>query len=241
MLRATSCCLLILVLSSTAHAQYLINSPGDAGRSPSATFAICDTGNTVVNPNTGQSVTECTLRALIETVNELPAGSSSTVGFVDWIPTQGILPYTIISPQTPLPAIDRWLHLDGTTHPDYDPDGPFPFPKVVLDGAALSGLPPQSGNGLLITSGGSGTHIEAINVRHFPDAGIAIVSNNVRVSRSLIGVSQQGVNAAPNDLGIFINGNNNTIGQVAQAIGPPSTTPTTPARNVISGNQSGGV
>jgi hypothetical protein len=230
----------LLMTCASAQAQYLINSNGDAGRAAAANFGVCDTGDTVTNPDTSQEVAECTLRALIETINEFTSGDPATAGIVDWIPTSGTPPKTFVVPQTPLPAIDWPLHLDGTTHPDYD-FSVIPTPRIVLEGSQLSGLPSQSANGLLITSGGSGSHIEAINVRLFPDAGIAILADNVRVSRNRIGTDTTGGFPVGNGLGIVINGNNNVIGQVAQAAGDPSPAPTSPVRNVISANQTGGI
>ncbi len=229
---------LLYLLCSAAQAQMLINSAGDAGRAPNAVPGICDTGATVINPNTGQPVTECTLRALIETLNDgQPTPAPVHVGLVDWIETEGSVPTTVIRPQTPLPPI-RWpLHLDGTTHPDFDPD--TALVRLVIDGSELPGSDPLDENGLVIQSPGSGSHIEALNIRNFPGVGLAIIANGVQVNHSRIGTNNVGNMAAPNLAGVLVNGSNNIIGN------PPLLPAPGPARiarrNVISGNTNLGI
>lgn len=237
MLKTAPCCLLMLMLCSTAHAQYQINSTGDLGRDPGAVFAICDTGQTVTNPDTGQQVTECTLRALIETINEINAGDWATAGLVDWIETEAGSATTVIRPQTPLPPIEWPLHLDGTTHPDYVMDDLLV--RLVIDGSELPGNSPQDENGLVILSGGSGTHLEAVNIRNFPGIGVAIIANGVRINRSRIGTNAFGTLPEGNLAGIFINGSENLIGNAPQL--PEPGTQRVGRRNVISGNTNIGV
>ncbi|QOC23665.1 hypothetical protein IC757_05865 [Wenzhouxiangella sp. AB-CW3] len=220
----------LLLTSAVVHANYVVNSNTDAPRSPSAAAGDCDTGNVVPAPGAGFEP-ECTLRAAIQTANLVDSGSLAIISFASHIPTSG--GNTVFTPATALPDIETPIRIDGTSHPNYDPqDG---FPRVILDGNSLT----ESAHGLRITADGSFSEIISLNIIRFSSgAGIQMTNaDNVLVGQSQIGQFLGSNVPAPNNWGIrILNGNNNQIGGTSQFAPPIG-----PWRNVISGNTASGI
>lgn len=130
----------------------------------------------------------------------------------------------VISILSPLPPITDPVNVDGTTAPGYVVCGP---PLIAIDG--LSG----AGNGIQILGGGSGSTLQALNVRNFPLNGIQFISaDNCRLLGCYIGTNLNGTAAASNGQnGIQMEGgsDNNRLG------GSPCD------RNIISGNRGTGI
>ena len=214
---------ILLVSASTAHGfDIWVNSAADSPLSASAEPGECRTGFTVFNPETGQQVPGCTLRAAIEAANAL--GQSSTqddhpqglfaipIRFEPWIPLTAANT-TTIQPETPLPIVQFPIHIDGTTHRNFD--AAQGWASFLIDGQLLDD--PENDHGLVFGPGSAGSIVDGITIVRFPGAAIVISSNWVVVRRSRLGVSFSGNfsggNASfPNGLGILINGSGNLIG-----------------------------
>ena len=218
--------------AGSIHAQtthtFEVNSLADTGRQSDAPAATCTTGNTVSCP-AGQCA-ECTLRAAIETVNALSFGQSGTIAFADYIPTNSSNPpASMFEPVNGYNSFGREVHVDGTTHPEWDPiDG---IPAVIIRGD--SAIP--AAHGLNFGPGGAGSIVDAVAVYNFPQVGIRINADSVTVRQSHVGISAGGTGARPNAVGILVLGHENTIGHL------PAVASVAPWPNVISGNSGHGV
>ncbi len=117
-----------------------------------------------------------------------------------------------ISPLSPLPIITESVTIDGTSQPGYTGS-----PLIQIDGASSGG----SLYGLRVNGLGDST-IEALIISDFnanAAAGIYLNSNNNVIQNDWIGTDATGTAAAPNTIGIKINGGDNTIGGVAAGQG----------------------
>jgi hypothetical protein len=222
--------LLVLALgvSAAAFGQIEVNSVADTGRQVGAPAGVCTTGSSVPCPS--GTCTECTLRAAIQTANTLAPGETHVITFASWIETnQNVPPASVFRPVNGYDSIGRRIHLDGTSHPDWDDsDG---IPAVLINGEdAVAGA-----HGLNFGPGGSGSTVDAVTINNFPQAGIRINADEVTVSQSQIGTTSMGTSARPNALGILVLGDSNRVGY------QPISSFFTPWPNLISGNSGHGV
>ena len=213
--------------AQTTHT-FEVNSLADTGRQSGAPAATCTTGSTVSCPS-GQCA-ECTLRAAIETANSLSFGQSATITFASYIPTNSSNPpASMFFPVNGYDSIARELHIDATTHPQWDPaDG---IPAVIIRGDDAI----ATAHGLNFGPGGADSVVDAVTVYNFPQVGIRINANGVTVRQSHIGISAGGTSARPNAIGIHVLGDDNLIGH------SPMLEAVAPWPNVISGNSGDGV
>lgn len=143
----------------------------------------------VVNTNdTGEG----SLRWVIENVN-----LSTEVRTVTFnIP--GDPPYTI-TPQSPLPIVEKPVTINGASQPGYIDGSLNPSPIIEL-----SGINAGTANGIEIRGGN--TQIQALAINHFSDAGISISEKGGNeIIFNFIGTNITGDTAASNgSAGIFI-------------------------------------
>lgn len=207
---------------------FVVNSVSDSSRSGSAPASVCTTGSTVQCP--AGSCVECSLRAAIETVNSLTFGQTATIEFADYIETNSGNPVaSMFFPVNGYNSLARQVHIDGTTHPAWDPaDG---IPRVIIRGENAI----ATAHGLNFTSGGSGSIVDAVAVYDFPQAGIRINADQVHITQSHVGINASGTSARPNAVGILVLGNDNVIGHL------PMSSVVAPWPNIISGNDGHGV
>jgi hypothetical protein len=124
-----------------------------------------------------------------------------------------------------LPQITSPVNINGTTAPGYVACG---MPMIVLNGAA------SGSNGLQLVAGGSGSTIQALNIRSFPFNAIQLIgSSNNTIRACYIGTTQNGNAAAGNGqnaIQVELSSNNNLFG------GPNACD-----RNIIAANTGAGV
>ncbi|MFW5446606.1 MAG: DUF4347 domain-containing protein, partial [Methylophagaceae bacterium] len=130
----------------------------------------------------------------------------------------------IIALGSVLPDITDAVIIDGTTEPDFSGT-----PNIVLDGNGLSG------DGLVLTSGASGSTISGLVIRDFSGNAISIDagSDNNTISGNYLGQfnadgTDAGVSENFGGAVVYIQGANNTIGGTTAA-----------DRNIISGGANG--
>jgi thiol-disulfide isomerase/thioredoxin len=121
----------------------------------------------------------------------------------------------------PLPIITEPVILDGTTQPKFAGK-----PLIELDGTDAGAL----ANGLVITAGG--TTVRGLVINRFQGSGIVLESGGGNlIEGDYLGTNVSGKDALGNGNGVTIDGSaNNTVGGTVPG-----------SRNIISGNQSGGV
>lgn len=181
---------------------------------------------------TGIGNKDCTLREAIEIANGT-VGVQETIEFsipetINTPGTCGLLNHTCaIVLLSPLPAIVDPLSIDGYSQPGASPNtlalGDDAKIKIILYGANL----PQSSYGLTLTAGKS--TVRGLNIAKF-GAGIMLQSDKNTIAGNFIGTDNTGQSAQGNLLGIGVYGTANQIGGTVPA-----------DRNVVSGNQAGGV
>jgi Right handed beta helix region len=112
----------------------------------------------------------------------------------------GAGPHTIALASA-LPFITDGVNIDGGTQP-----GTGAAPSIAIDGTALAGAI----DGFRINA--NGTAIRKINIRNFPNDGIEILANNVRLENNTIGTDFGGVVDAGNaNFGVKIQGESNIV------------------------------
>ena len=133
------------------------------------------------------------------------------------IPGTGV--HTIRPPASGLPGIGQPIIIDGTTQPGYSGT-----PLIEIDGTTSGNV-----NGLALNGGNS--IIRGLAINRFAQAGLFIPSAGNTIEGNFIGTDPTGTLARPNaGGGIVVRGANNTIGGT-----------TAGARNLISGNNNGGI
>ncbi|MEO6811340.1 MAG: hypothetical protein ABI353_19690, partial [Isosphaeraceae bacterium] len=173
--------------------------------------------------NTADSGAGSFRQAILDANSTLNTGS--TPDTIDFAITTGVGDVKTIQPATPLPVISESVLIDANTQPGA---GTTSTPRVELDGSliATAGV-----NGLSIAS--PGVTVRGLVVNQFSGAGIEISNgaSGASITNTFIGTDASGVSAAPNGVGIQINGApNNTIGGAGAGL-----------RNLISGNLGDGV
>jgi hypothetical protein len=114
--------------------------------------------------------------------------------------------YTI-RPQSELPKVSAsHLVLDAGSQTTFGGDTNPSGPEVELSGERLAG----AGNGL-VAGGGCYTEIRGLAITNFPQNGILATGDNpcnasLTIDGNTIGVSPDGLRAAPNERGISVNG-----------------------------------
>ncbi len=225
------CGSLLLLISANTLAQQpvqlLVNSLADQGRIAGLAAGVCWTGN-MVNNDQGQPVQECTLRAAIQTVNNLGSTGQSTIGFVSWIPRNSGNPSaSMFFPQSSLPSITRPVLIDGLTHPDFDSSL---IPRVIIRGDDQA-----SGSGLILAPGSGGSILRGLAIYAMPSHGVVIQSPDNQVVGCHIGINASGNSARANGgHGVLISSGGNRVGHAPVLFGLN-------IRNVISGNAEDGV
>jgi hypothetical protein len=154
----------------------------------------------------------CTLRAAIQEANFDP--NPNAIHFD--LPGSGIRQIAITSGS--LPTINGPLLLDGTSQPN------CAAPCIGLSGASLGGSPA----GLTIT--GNNSAIKGFVITSFLGPGILMNGSGNFIQGNVIGFFPGSAWPVPNKAGIWLYGNNNTIGGTTPAL-----------RNVISGNTENGI
>ena len=133
------------------------------------------------------------------------------------IPGAGVQSIQLTSP---LPALVNSVVIDGTTQPNYQG-----VPLIELDGSNAG-----SGNGLVISGGGS--TVKGLAIVGFSGSAIVLESlGGDSLEQNYLGVAASTGQATPNGEGISVSGSsNNTIGSTASGAG-----------NLISGNSTNGI
>ncbi|MBW6481045.1 MAG: hypothetical protein K0B37_16570, partial [Bacteroidales bacterium] len=136
-----------------------------------------------------------------------------------------------IQPTSWLPDITKPIVIDGTSQPGYA----FASPKIVIDGSIVP--PGPSGvNALWLKAGSSGSLLKGLVIINYPHVNfrnggaIVVDSDNNVFEANFIGLSPDGITAAPNLTGIQLEGKNNVVGGDSPE-----------KRNVISGNAGTGI
>ncbi len=176
-------------------------------------FSACTTAKASIPVTNTNDSGAGSLREAIDDANT--AGGADLIDFS----IAGAGPHTI-TPSSTLPSVTGVTTIDGTTEPDWTASSL----AVVLDGSALGS------NAALRLSGGSST-LRGLAINGTAEAGVTIDTSNNTVAGNFIGTDNTGTTADANDLGVKIeSGTGNTIGGTTAA-----------DRNVISGNDFGGV
>jgi hypothetical protein len=183
-----------------------------------ATFTVDDVGDgadATLNGTCSDSSNNCTLRAAIQEADNTTAKDVINFDIGTGVQT--------ITPDSALPQIDQPVVIDGTTQPGYSGS-----PIIEISGddlaAAANGLSLNTNNSVikgLIVNGfdiGSGT-------------GIYITGNSNKLRNNYVGLETDGATLHQNVWGIRI------IEAEANVIGGPKAA----HRNVLSGNQAGGL
>ena len=98
---------------------------------------------------------------------------------------------------TPLPPIETPIEIDGAANAMGRCATQYATPalKVVLAPAS----PADAFNGLELLPGSDGSLIRGLVINHFRDNGIFVVSNSNKIQCNIIGLTQDGLSAAPNE------------------------------------------
>ncbi|WP_376696125.1 right-handed parallel beta-helix repeat-containing protein [Wenzhouxiangella sp. EGI_FJ10305] len=171
---ATALSMVLAVSAVSAQTTLTINSLGDdPGLDPET--GTCSTGNVLGDPP--PLILECTLRAAIETANEIDgpvvieisSGIETTIGDVSVIDIASALPY-----------ISNQVTIAGDTHPEHDDDN-----RTHL---ALKGPETGSFSGLRLGSGASGSVVRGIGISKFANSGILISGGeNYTIENNVLG------------------------------------------------------
>jgi hypothetical protein len=155
-----------------------INSLGDDGAN-NAGDGICATGNPF---GPGGFLNECTLRAALEEANAVPGPFRIEISSDISVNAQE---FSQIDIGSGLPAITDVIYLDGTTHPEWDPDSDNLQPRLAVnwtggDGTAFSGI--------RLNAGSAGSTIRAIAITNFTASGIRIAGGSgFTIAQNIIG------------------------------------------------------
>jgi len=220
--------------SSPAHADatFTVNSTGDENDLdfPAGVFDGSSDGKCDVS--SGVAGDQCTLRAAIQEANLTLAPDTIRFG----IPGSGV---KTISPNSLLPVITEAVTITGYTQPgssvNTSAKGTNAKLMIELDGANVDN---GSGGGLDIQASNVTVKGLVINGFRFIDSiiisprTVSDVATNIRIEGNFLGTDPSGTQDVGNgDTGVFIfSGTSNTVGGTSLA-----------ARNLISGNNSGGV
>ncbi len=178
--------------------------------------------STFVVNNTNDSGPGSLRQAILDSNNAI--GATNTIDFD--ISSSGV--QTIV-PLTPLPAISNPVLIDGTSEPGYSGT-----PLIELSGSQAGG-----GDGLTIT--GAGVTVRGLDIGGFSQgAGIDLTGTGATgdwIKGNFLGTDPTGTKAAPNELGVQIDGgaSGNLIGTNGDGIGDDQ------EQNVISGNLGTGI
>jgi CSLREA domain-containing protein len=209
---------LLLVVPRPAHAKtFTVNSIGD-GKDAIITNTACDAS---LFPGI-----QCTLRAAIEEANDTPG--RDLIHFN--IPGKEI---KTIKPDSELPPIYDQVTINGYTQagasPNTSANGDNAVLKIELDGTNAG----DDAAGLRLGSGSSNSVVKGLAVNRFDGYGVVLSTSESKLQGTFIGTDPTGtLDRGNGKTGVYCSGStsNNQIG---------GTTPQ--ARNVISGNGSGGV
>ncbi len=191
---------------SQCESEIIVNTTGDE---PDADLEDDD-----CDVDENQSGNQCTLRAAIQTANDLPGPDTITFN----IPGGGV---RTISPASALPDITSKVTIDGTTQPGY-----VDKPMIEVSGAGSIG-----DYGLLFASGSNTSEVRGLTVNRFSSAAIKLDSNGNIVRDCFIGLLADGNSVdltRRQNTGIEITGSGNRIG---------SDRTQTRASNIITGSE----
>jgi CSLREA domain-containing protein len=180
-----------------AAAFFLVNS---ALADPPPTFVVTTTAD---SDGGGQCTAVCSLRDAINAAN---AAGGATIDFN--IGSGGVQTITLA---TPLPDITSPVTVDGTSQPDTSGNA---F-GVAIDGAGVT-------SGLVLGAGSGGSTIRGLALGNFAaesvtEAAIEVDTDGNTIAGNSLGVRADGTTALTNDNGIFVTGDDNTIGGATPA------------------------
>ena len=184
--------------------------PNSANDSASASIAV-SSGGTLIVVNTNDSGSGSLRQALLDAAAAV-CTSPCTINFN--IPSG---PF-VIQPLSVLPSLGSGTGIDARTQPGYSGT-----PIIELDGSLL----PAASSTLTLNGPAAKLAGLAVTKANAGSKGIYIPGNSNSVEATYVGLTPAGL-AAGNDDGIWIDGNNNTIGGN-----------TAPKRNIISSNTLG--
>ncbi len=204
-----------------------------SAQAASMTYTVDSTADSNLTACDAATAGDCTLRGAINAANANPG--ADTIDFS--IPGAGVK--TITSSTSSLPDITDRVTIDGYTqsgaiaNTNTRAQGDNAVLRIELTGTRSS-LTIRGG----VATGGSGTTIRGLAANGSSSDQIQISASNVTIEGDFIGLDPTGTTAKPSgNYGIrqtadFVGeaANNNTIGGVTDG-----------ARNVISGNQNGGI
>ncbi|MBV9468174.1 MAG: hypothetical protein JOZ57_02880, partial [Abitibacteriaceae bacterium] len=179
------------------------------------TYVVTTTAdeNDLVGPLDGNGQTS--LREAIILANGHPGPDTITFN----IPSGGLKVITLTSA---LPSITDTVTIDGTTQPLAPPN---PHPPLIAVTASAAG----TYDGLVLTTGGSGSTIQGLSLYGFVNAIVLDNSNNNTITANFLGLDQGGNVPGNTNLGIYVSDSS------GNTIGVPN------AGNVISGNGTAGI
>lgn len=143
----------------------------------------------------------------------------------------------LIDPDLGLPAITSPVIIDGYTEGGSSVNTGTTSNNatinIVLDGSNIAG----TADGLLLSSGSSGSTIKGLVIHSFPGNGIRLDSSSNKVQGCYVGISNLGLVSLPNSLnGVSVNGfDNNMIGTDGDGVNDLA------EKNILSGNAVHGV
>jgi parallel beta-helix repeat protein len=195
----------------------VVNVTGDEPEDPASQGTVC---NVDLHPIAGQE--RCTLRAAIELALYRAHHQLGKWTILFGIPGAGV---HTISPQSPLPPIDKPVIILGGTQS-------APDAHLIEINGANAGVT----DGLVLAAGSDTSFINELTINHFQGAGISVINaNDVRVTGCYLGLNSSGSGAASiptaaQTAGILVTNSNRTrIGGFSSHADI----------NVISGNQVG--
>jgi hypothetical protein len=226
--------LMLLALGTPAHADttFTVNSTGDQNDTdfPGGTFDNSSDGKCDVD--SGTTGDQCTLRAAIQEANVTTG--ADTIDFN--ISGSGV---QTISPNSMLPVITEAVTINGYSQPgsSVNTSAKGTNAKLMVE---LHGTNATAGFGGGLDIEASNVTVKGLVINGFPQVDAIFISprttsdvaKNIRIEGNFLGTDPSGTQDVGNgDTGIFIfSGTDNTIGGTSLA-----------ARNLISGNDSGGI
>ena len=189
---------------------------------------ICD-----ATTSTGE---DCTLRAAIQETNATPGADVINFNIPEAFrdPSSGV---ATISPNSELPTVTGTVIIDGYSQPGSSPNtlakGTNAVLKIELNGANSGSPAAGPADGLEITADGADSVVKGLVINRFGNQGVRIPGSNVRIEGNFIGTDPSGTI----DLGNRGAGVDIVSGASTDTVGGT----TLAARNLISGNDTGGV
>ena len=183
-------------------------------------FSACTTvvGPTLVvttadDHDDGVCDSDCTLREALN-VSNVAEGRINISFAIDASGTQ------TIALASGLPNITNPVVIDGTTQIDHQLAKGFAPPAAGDPAIEISGINEVAADGLVLASGSGGSTLRGLGIQNFTlgtfegtgAAGVRVSSSGNTLEDLYVGTSSTGLLARPNDNGIIVTGDANTIG-----------------------------